>query len=49
MLAVDGQVVTNNLTKFPTVLGMLMAAFFNLNIKYPVEAAATLEFMQRYV
>ena len=48
MLGVDGQVVTNNLTSFPTVIGMLMAAFFNLNIKYPEEAAATLEFIQRY-
>ena len=32
MLAVDGRVMTDNMTNFPTVIGMLMAVYFNHNI-----------------
>ena len=43
MLAVDGH------DKFPDRHRNVDGVYFNLNIKYPVEAAATLEFIQRYV
>ena len=43
MLASDGH------HKFPDRHRNVDGVYFNLNIKYPVEAAATLEFIQRYV
>ncbi|KAG1673608.1 hypothetical protein GQR58_015523 [Nymphon striatum] len=47
MLAIDGCVVNDYLGSFQTALMMLFAAFFCLNVQYPEEAAATLDFIQR--
>jgi hypothetical protein len=47
MIAIDGLVVKDGMKLFGTALSMMFAAYFCLNIHYPVGAAATLEFIQR--
>ena len=49
MLAIEGKVVNDHITNFVTGLEMLFVAFFCLNLHYPIEASATLEFIQRLV
>ena len=49
MVAIDGVIVNDSISTFTGGLAMLFASYYNFNIKYPVEAAATLEFIQRYV
>ncbi|KAK3895395.1 hypothetical protein Pcinc_000851 [Petrolisthes cinctipes] len=47
MLSVDGVVVNDHIATFTSGLAVLFASYYNLNILYPVEAATTLEFIQR--
>ncbi|XP_076841673.1 uncharacterized protein LOC143485891 [Brachyhypopomus gauderio] len=51
MLSIEGQVVIPHLSPMPdfiTALAVLFASFYVFNIEYQVEAATTLEFVQRY-
>ena len=48
-MAIEGKVVNDHITNFVTGLAMMFAAFFCLNLHYPIEASATLEFIQRLV
>ena len=47
MVAVDEIVVTANVASFGAALQLVMAMYFNLNIKYSTSVTATLEFIQR--
>ncbi|XP_064632849.1 uncharacterized protein LOC135491116 [Lineus longissimus] len=46
-LVIEGEIVNENVPDFSTAVQMLFASFYVLNIKYPMEAEATLEFLQR--
>lgn len=47
-VSVDGIIVFDGLT-FMRAISLLFCSYFVLNIEYPVEAKATLEFIQRCV
>lgn len=47
MLLIDGKVVNQDIDGFVTAMSMLFSAFFVLNIEYPQDASATMEFIQR--
>ncbi|XP_042227354.1 uncharacterized protein LOC121869853 [Homarus americanus] len=47
MLAIDGIIVNDHVSTFDSGLAMLSVAYYILNIKYPIETAATMEFIQR--
>lgn len=49
MLSIDGAVVNNHIENFTVGIAMLFCAYYVFNIKYPTEADATLDFIQRYV
>lgn len=51
MLSIEGRVVFTHsppIPDFATALAVLFASFYVFNIEYQVEAATTLEFVQRY-
>ncbi|KAK6494164.1 hypothetical protein HHUSO_G641, partial [Huso huso] len=48
MLSIDKVVVTEQQTNFVEALLMMFASYYCLNIHYPSELGATLEFLQRY-
>ena len=48
ILAVEGRIVIEHgLTSYLEAASMLIASYYVLNITYPPEAAATLDFIQR--
>ncbi|KAK4317467.1 hypothetical protein Pmani_011468 [Petrolisthes manimaculis] len=47
ILGVYGTVVCDHIPNFLVGLAMMFASYYNFNICYPLEAAATLEFIQR--
>ncbi|KAG9272594.1 hypothetical protein AMEX_G8348 [Astyanax mexicanus] len=47
MVAVDQTIVNGNLTDFGDALVLMFATYYCLNISYPAEMAASLEFLQR--
>lgn len=47
VLCIDKEIVNDKITNFITGVMMLFASYYCFNIHYPVEASATLEFMQR--
>lgn len=47
MLSIDGMVVNDHISTFVAGLAMLFSSYYNFNIMYPVDCAATLEFIQR--
>ncbi|XP_019909203.3 uncharacterized protein LOC105030828 isoform X2 [Esox lucius] len=47
MVAVDQTIVNGTISNFTDALLMMFALYYCLNINYPVEMAATLEFLQR--
>ncbi|KAK1168812.1 hypothetical protein AOXY_G9688 [Acipenser oxyrinchus oxyrinchus] len=49
MLSIDKVVVTEQLTNFVEALLMMFASYYCLNIHYPSELGATLEFLQRCI
>lgn len=50
MLSMDGMVVmSSDVVSHIWALAALFAAYYVFAIKYPEEAAATLEFIQRYL
>jgi hypothetical protein len=46
-LIVDRRVVCSDINNPLSAVALLFGAFFVFNISYPVEASATLEFIQR--
>lgn len=48
MVAADGWLVNNDMTKFTSALAMMFACQFNLNTKYAPDASATMDLFQRY-
>ncbi|KAG5280377.1 hypothetical protein AALO_G00088410 [Alosa alosa] len=48
MLSVEGKVLLHSELDFPTALAVFFGLFYVLNMEYPVEAATTLEFIQRF-
>lgn len=49
MVAADGIVIHEDLKSFREALIMMFSMYFVLNMKYPAEACATLDFLQRLV
>jgi hypothetical protein len=47
-VSIERNIVFDGLT-FTAALNLLFSAFYVLNIEYPVEAKATMEFIQRYM
>ncbi|KAK3890028.1 hypothetical protein Pcinc_006025 [Petrolisthes cinctipes] len=47
MLSIDGVVVNDHISTFTAGLVMLFCSYYNFNIMYPLDCAATLEFIQR--
>lgn len=48
MIAVDQVIVNEQLPCFTKAVQMMFCSYYLHNIDYPVELAATLEFLQRY-
>lgn len=48
MVAVDQMIVNDHLLSFTKALYLTFSLYYILNISYPVELGATLEFLQRY-
>jgi hypothetical protein len=49
MVATDGIVVCDNIPLYRDALIIWFGLFFTMNVCYPKDLAATLEFVQRYV
>ncbi|KAK4314052.1 hypothetical protein Pmani_010658 [Petrolisthes manimaculis] len=47
MLGIDEVILCDDIPTFLLGLGMLFAAYYNFNIRYPLEVAGLLEFIQR--
>ena len=49
MVAVDQVIVNEKLPSFTKAFQMMFCSYYLQNIDYPVELAATMEFLQRYL
>lgn len=47
MLAVDREVVNDNIPTFISAICLMFGSYYCLNIHYPVDLCSTLEFLQR--
>ncbi|KAK2872942.1 hypothetical protein Q8A67_022839 [Cirrhinus molitorella] len=49
MVAVDQMIMNDHLLSFTEALYLMFSLYYILNISYPVELGATLEFLQRCI